>query len=138
MVAVSVYFSMMASVWPRLSWDYESPRPRVWPIVATILTAWCVLWWLYRRWRLPQAMRVHYAGLIMATMLVVIASPFTVIEIAMSSPSGRSTLTLLGDALQVGAVVLLGGCGLSTAVSLPAASVMLLYLMLRPMAGEPS
>jgi hypothetical protein len=134
-LAVGVYSSMIASVRPLIGSDYDR-QPTMWPVFTTILTAWCVLWWLYRKWRLPQALRVHYTGPAIVMVLLIMASPFAILEIASSSSPHDSGLMRLLDVLEVAAGVVLYGCGVSTAVSLPVATVMLLYLMLRPAPSE--
>jgi hypothetical protein len=135
MLGASVYCSMITSV---IAWVPSSSRPGpVWPVVMTVLTAWCVLRWLYRRWRLPQATRVHLVGPVIVIWFLVIAG-FVSLCIGLASvartppESFQAVLTVLGDALQFAFFMMLYACGASTAVSLPAATLMLLYLMLQP------
>jgi hypothetical protein len=138
MLAVGVYCSMLASLRPLLNRNYlDSERATFWPIYATVLTAWCVLWWLYRRWRLPQALRVHYAGPLIAVLLVGIGLClgilFGLFSIAYSRTNSLSmVLRDAEDILKTAFVAMIYACGISTAVSLPAAAVMLVYLMLLP------
>ena len=127
-LAASVYFSMIASVRPLLG-EWRGPMSW-WPVAATIPTAWCVLWLLYRQWRLPQALRVHYAGpVIMLCFLLPAAVVVLMIWAAELFSVRDPSLTYC---LEFAALSMLIGCGLSTAVSLPAATLMLLYLCTRP------
>jgi len=137
-LALSVYFAMMASVWSVIiACDY-GPR-RVWPVFATIPTAWCVLWWLYQRWQLPWALRIHYAGPVMGMVILLFGLIDIIpITIARIQSSQESNLTILEDTLQKAALVILGWCGVGVALSLPAATVLLLYLTLWPAPSETS
>jgi hypothetical protein len=126
-LAASVYFAMIASVRPLLA---ETPgSPGWWPAAATIPTAWCVLWALYRLWRLPQVLSVHYAGPIMVLCFLLLAAAVVlfmwVTQFSLRNPSLMACLEFAGGGLLI-------GCGLSTAASLPAATLMLLYLCTRP------
>jgi hypothetical protein len=136
MLAASVYFSMIASVRPLIT---ESPRtPMQWPAVATIPTAWFVLWALYRRWRLPHALRVHYAGPVIVLCILLPAAVVVLagwmIQVVMANPV--ATVPSFLECSWVAAAGLLIGGGLSAAVSLPAATAMLLYLCTRPVAAD--
>jgi hypothetical protein len=127
MIAVAVYSSMMASLRPLFAWDEYSHS--MWPVFVTIPTAWCVLWWLYRKWHLPQALRVHYVGPVIALVPIAIGA-FTAV-VSLLRPTD-TYLSELGNLMAGGAMITLYACGVSAAVSLPSATVMLLYLMLRP------
>jgi hypothetical protein len=131
MLAASVYFAMIASVRPLLV-DEGGPR-NWWSAAATVPTAWCVLWVLYRLWRLPQALRVHYAGPVMVLCFLLLAAAFVlfwwVTQLSISNPSLTACLGFSAGGMLI-------GCGLSTAVSLPAATLMLLYLCTRPARAE--
>jgi hypothetical protein len=139
MLAAGVYFSMLASIPPLIGWGNKIPT--LWPALATIPTAWCVLWWLYRRWRLPDVMKVHYAGPLIALVVLTIVVAIGIcigIAAVVRSPQdlvqqgpGAVLWTTVGTA-----GVVLYGCGMSTLISLPAATLMLLYLMLRPAASD--
>jgi hypothetical protein len=127
-LATSVYFSMIASVRPLL---LAGPRGPVswWPAAAAIPTAWCVLWALYKRWRLPHALTVHYSGpVMMLCFLLPAAAVVLMIWITHFSMNDPSATACLG----VACAGMLIACGLSAAVSLPAATLMLLYLCTRP------
>ena len=73
-VGWSVYWSVMAATRPLLGssygWDEDYRRPNGWLIGATVAGCWIVLWVLYRRWGLRDALKVHYAGPIIFTPLV--------------------------------------------------------------------
>ncbi len=127
MLAASVYFSMFASL-PSLR-AVELERQRWWPAAAAVVIAWCVLCVLYRLWRLPQAQRVHFAGPLMAICLLWLPALILIGSWAAPSSSSQSPMLLC---LETAGALLLIGCGLSTAVSLPAATLMLLYLATRP------
>jgi hypothetical protein len=129
MLAVGVYTSMLTTVRPVLEWD-SRPGTKIWPIFATVATAWCVLSWLYRKWRLPQARKVHYTGPVIVLALSLMASPFVIMGAIASSPSRGLSLAALGEYVQVVAFAMFYACGVSATVSLPAATLMLLYLML--------
>jgi hypothetical protein len=137
-LAVGMYCSMLTALRPLLSddyWDYG--QGRIWPIFVTIPTAWCLLWWLYRRWRLPQALRIHYAGPVIAVSLLAIGLCVGLfLELAVlsqSPPDVYSTVIKDGtNAFVVAFVAMVYACGISAAVSLPAATIMLVYLMLQP------
>jgi hypothetical protein len=139
MVAVSVYFSMVTSVWTMIAANRGTPP--VWPAFLAVPITWCVLWWLYRRWRLPQAMRVHCIGPKIAIGVLAIIGFFGVcigLVSAVKSPWESFfaiPMILLAASWTVVAGVLYGCC-ISAAVSLPAATFMLLYLMLRPTTGQ--
>lgn len=124
-VGASVYVSMMASVLPLLL--SREPASRAFRAnLVTVPTAWLVLWLLYRRWRLRQAIIVHYAGPVMVTALFMLFGliPWFLTRWPYVPYAGE----LAGDAV----ILLLMGCGLSAAISLPAAVLMLLYLCTRP------
>jgi hypothetical protein len=134
-LAVGVYCAMLASLRPLFSQDYwEFGRGTFWPNYTTVPTAWCVLWWLYRRWRLPQAQKVHYTGPVIALVLLAVwlffAIPIGIVSAIRSPP--ESYLAIVTDALSVIFVAMLYACGVSTVVSFPAATMMLVYLMVQP------
>ena len=127
-LAASVYFSMIASLRSVLSVrDWER---HWWPILVTIPTAWCVLWLLYRRWQLRQAVMVHLSGPIMALTVVLLFSFVAILESAFTKFPDDS-LRALKESLEFTLMAALVGCGWGTAVSLPAAALMLLYLCTR-------
>jgi hypothetical protein len=131
-LAAALYCSTLASVRPLVDWD---SRPRtVWLALTTVLTAWCVLWWLYRRWRLSQAIGVHCAGPAITLVFVAVWLLFTIpigINSAIRSPP-ESCLAAVSDTCRGPFVVMICVYGVSTAVSLPVATVVLLCLMLSP------
>lgn len=137
-LAVGVYCSMLSSLRPLLSREYwDFGRGNIGTIYLTVPTAWCVLWWLYRRWRLSQALRVHLAGPVIAIAILgvglclgIVCGLFALALSPWGSP--RAGLETAGNAFKAVALGMLYACGISSAVSLPAATVMLLYLMLRP------
>jgi hypothetical protein len=139
-LAVGVYCSMLSSLRPLLSREYwDFGRSSIGTIYLTVPTAWCVLWWLYRRWRLPQALRVHLAGPVIAIAILgvglCLGIMFGLFALAQSPRDFSQTgLERVGDIFKVVSDALIYACGISTAVSLPAATLMLLYLMLRPAA----
>ncbi len=100
-----------------------------WPAAVAVVIAWCVLRLLYSLWGLPQALRVHYAGPVMALCLLGFLA-ILVVTIWTARFSLDEPPPLL--CLKVAEAGVLIGCGLSTAVSLPAATLMLLYLATRP------
>jgi hypothetical protein len=141
-LAVGVYCSMLTSLRPLVSRDYleYDPGP-TWPIFTTVPTAWCVLWWLYRRWRLPQALRVHYAAPVVALGLIAagLCAGVCVELVSLAHWPPGSDLTIdrdVGNALSTAIVAMIYACGVSTLVSLPAATIMLVYLMLPPASSQ--
>ena len=72
-VGWSAYCSVIATTWPLLGssygWDQNYRRPNGWLIGTTVAVCWIVLWFLYRRWGLRHALKVHYAGPIIFTPL---------------------------------------------------------------------
>ena len=126
--AGSVYFSMIASL--SFLFSVFPEEPRWWPVCVTVPTAWYVLWLLYRRWDLREVLRVHYTGPVLALIVDAAAAFFGLVALATQGlPEARQVM----DFLTVVLVVILAGCGLSVAVSLPAATLMLAYLFyLRP------
>lgn len=139
MLAVGVYSSMVSSFRTLLERDL-GPK-NVWPVFATIPTAWCALWWLYRRWRLPQAQRVHTIGPLIAKWILTIGVPASICVAIIYAfrwppPSFSEALQVALGIAVAWVAFLFYACAVSAAVSLPAATVMLLYLMLRPAADE--
>jgi hypothetical protein len=138
MLAVAVYCSMIAAL--RSLVEREFGPSRVWPVYTTIPTAWCVLWWLYRRWRLPLALKIHQAGPVIALGLLGVGFFVGIgigIAATIGAPPGYDP-AILRNVLEAAYVAMMWACGASTAVSLPAATLMLLYLMLRPASNEMS
>jgi hypothetical protein len=137
-LAVAVYSSMIASAWPLVHRDdWEFGRAAIWPTCTTIPTAWCLLWWLYRRWRLPHALRVHRTGPVIALWLIaaglcfgVFAAVACLADLPPESPTAIANGAVEGMAVAV--FVMLYACGISAAVSLPCATLMLLYLTVQP------
>jgi hypothetical protein len=128
MLAVSVYMSMMASAWASL----VACGP-LWPIFVTVPTAWCVLWWFYRRWRVPQALRALYMGpAIGGVILLFCLIDIIPVTMAMIRSSQESHLQILADTVLKLFFFMLGWFGVGAAFSLPVATAMLLYWMLWP------
>jgi len=122
MLASSAYFAMIAAI--RAGFG---PRGAFWPIPVAVIIAWCLLWQVYRWWGLRQALVVHLAGPVMALGLTaVIASVGAMAMVADFPPRVPPLFEFVQVAL---ALVLVGGA-ISSAVSLPAAVLMMLYLCL--------
>jgi hypothetical protein len=133
LLAASVYLAMIASLGPLFPSHRDDSlygrNPPWWPIPITVAVAWGVLWSLYRRWRLRQALTVHKAGPLIALALVALATVLGTITFLTSlDPDPRGPVAFVAA---MGAL-LLTGCGVSSLVSLPAATLMLVYLALRP------
>jgi hypothetical protein len=120
LLAVAAYSFLVVTLSRPLTTPCVEREDVAWPVIAMIPVTWCLLWWLYQRWRLPNALWVHFAGLI-AGMLSLVAS------VILGLLPFRFT-----DIPTVAFVVMLLACLMSTAASLPAATLMLLYLMFRP------
>ncbi|MEN6493384.1 MAG: hypothetical protein ABFD16_03755 [Thermoguttaceae bacterium] len=118
LLAGAVYFALLASVGPLFS--ATGREPKWWPTVATTLTAWGVLWFLYYRWRLRQALIVHFFGPMVVWGLALTASVIRLFWWLFST--GAPPIT--GFLLAIGAMVVLG-CGLSTLISFPYAVMIL-------------
>ncbi|MCE5268625.1 MAG: hypothetical protein LLG00_12135 [Planctomycetaceae bacterium] len=134
MLAASVYLSMFVSVRPLLDWESRYGRSW-WPGATSAAVAWLTLWFLYRRWRLPHAQRVHYAGPQIILCLLLLFWLATIghwlVQLSLRNPPPFECV--------MGTIAaLLFGCGVSAAVSLPTATIMLLYLGTRSASGHAS
>ena len=131
LLAGSVYFAMIASLGP--VFNRIGGGEDWWPMLVTVPTAWCVLLLLYRRWRLPHALTVHYSGPVLAFTLLLLVSSSALIDWAFAMPLRGFPAEYFLSGVVVAA---LAGFGMSSAVSLPAAAVMLLYLCTLPGEAE--
>lgn len=119
LLAGAVYFALLASAGPLFR--SASREPKWWPTVATTLTAWSVLWFLYHRWHLRQALIVHFFGPMVVWGLALTVSAIRLCWGLFSTGSPPITDLLL----TIGAMAVLG-CGLSTLISFPYAVTILL------------
>lgn len=118
-LAGSVYLSMLASAGPMFQWRSERPW---WPLLVTTPTAWIILVFLYPRWGVRQALAVHFVGPVLTLSFAV---PISLLAILFGDHvDGATFCELIG----MTGLAALYGCGVSTAVSLPAAVAMLVYL----------
>jgi hypothetical protein len=117
MIGWSAYFSMIGGLM-RLMGDDRSWRRHEWLlIVCTVAGCWTVLWFLYRRWGLRHALRVHYAGPIIFTPL-----SFLLLLLAGFDRPPVADFLLLPPAAA------LYGCCMSVLFGFPIAAIMLLFV----------
>jgi hypothetical protein len=128
-VAWSAYFSMLGTVWPIVKWPEQGYQERrLWPIAAAVLGTWAVLWFIYRKWGLRQAITVHCSGPVMTTALAVPFGCITFLAYALSNARDGLSPAECAAVLFWATVY---GCGMSALVSFPAAMLMLLHLFNR-------
>ena len=129
-VGWSAYFSMIGAAWSWVGNIYprydDSPRPNVWLMGATVAGCWIVLWFLYRRWGLRHALKVHYAGPMIFTPLSLFLAALGVLARQTMDPT-ILLLPLLGA---------LYGCFISILIGFPIAVIMLFFVV-PPFAGPP-
>jgi hypothetical protein len=91
-----------------------------------------VLWWLYRRWRVPQALRVLYMGPAIGGVILLLLGLIDIIPVtmAMIRSSQESHLQILANTFLSLFLFMLGWFGADAAFSLPVATAMLLCWML--------
>ena len=130
MLAWSVYFSAIAVVVKTVS---ENPPAPPWLGMLSVCFAWVVLALLYRGWHLRPAWIVHSGGPIMAMVVcLLMLLPFGVG--ALQTWHGVGTLASFGSssrAVEAISVVIALACLVSLLVSLPIATLMLAYLVLK-------
>jgi hypothetical protein len=106
-------------------------------VVAVVLipVAWFVFWWLYRKWRLPQAQTIHYSGPLMFLAVATYFGGMFVCGEAIAAAQYMDARELPHEVaegayifLKVVLVAAWSGCAVSTLVSFPASIFMLLYL----------
>jgi hypothetical protein len=135
-VAWSAYFSLLAASVSWLQADLRRGERQFNPWLAgvTVALLWVLFRWLYRRWGLRQALRVHYAGpLIFAALasLMFFGELFT--------PSGVRSIAeiavrLMLVLLEAWALGLLYGCYVSMLIGFPVVMLML-WVRREPSAG---
>ncbi|MGD0901107.1 MAG: hypothetical protein ABR915_25025 [Thermoguttaceae bacterium] len=123
-VGWSAYCSTLAAVRPFVengySWDANYRQANGWAIGTTVAACWIVLWFLYRRWGLRHALRIHYAGPIIFTPL--------------------SLLLLFGgvpDPIVFPLVAAVYGCFVSIVIGFPIAVIMLFFVSTGVSGGGP-
>jgi hypothetical protein len=125
----SAYCSVIAAArsWggSNYSGDERYRRPNSWLMGVTVATCWAVLWFLYRRWGLRHALKVHYAGPIIFMSLSVLLG-FVVLGAALGH-SGAADLSILLVFL-VPLLAALYGCFISILIGFPIAVIMLFYV----------
>jgi hypothetical protein len=136
MLAVGVYCSMLVSLRPLFDRDSDRNKSELLAILVSIPTTWCILLWLYRRWRLPQARNVHLAGPVIAISLMLLVGVIgALVYLAGFCFSIKPRPVEFHSIVQGVFAAMMCACGISAIVSLPAATLMLLYLMLRRAIG---
>ena len=130
-IGMAVYFAMWSTWWSWMQPPYRENRSLA-MLLITVLTAWAVLQWLYRTWRLPQAETVHFAGPYIVLAACGIIGAIGLIVLPFQHHTSEPVAGFLAGAL----IALVASCGVSAAVSFPAATAMLLYLCMRPVGSE--
>jgi hypothetical protein len=131
MLAWSVYFSAIAVVVKTVS---ENPQTPPWSGMLSVCFAWVVLALLYRGWRLRPAWIVHCSGPVMAMVVcLLLLLPFGVG--ALGDMGRRRNIGVVWEfvtgAIAAVSALLSLACLVSLLVSLPIATLMMLYLVLK-------
>ena len=127
-VGWSAYCSVIAATWSWVGSNYwldeDDRRPNRWLMGVTVAGCWVLLWFLYRRWGLRHALKVHCAGPMIFTLLSALLGVVGALG-ALSNGGAMDAVIVVCLAPLLGALY---GCFISILIGFPIAVIMLFFV----------